>query len=46
VLSKHIPDGLADLRASWRLRDIMHAHDFLDEIESREAAAAAARQGE
>jgi hypothetical protein len=45
VLSKHIPDGLAQVR-TWKLKDIPHAHDFLDEIESREAAAAAARQGQ
>ena len=37
VLDTRIPDGLADLRRSWTLDDVVHATDLLDQLDEREA---------
>jgi hypothetical protein len=41
VLDPRIPDGLTDIRASWCLDDLMHAHDLLDQLDAIEARRAA-----
>jgi hypothetical protein len=39
VLDARIPDGLTEIRAVWTLDDLVHAHDFLDELDAAEARA-------
>jgi hypothetical protein len=34
VLDARIPDGLAEIRASWSLNDLVHAHQFLDQLDA------------
>jgi hypothetical protein len=36
-LDARIPDGLTAIRQGWTLADILHAHDFLDELDAAEA---------
>lgn len=43
MLSQHIPDGLAQVK-TWNLSEVVQAHQFLDELEARDAAAKAAVQ--
>lgn len=33
MLDARIPDGLAQIRASWTLDDLVHAHELLDELD-------------
>jgi hypothetical protein len=51
-LDARIPDGLTAIRQTWCLQDLLHAHDFLDEMDAAQArtearmkAEHAARQG-
>jgi hypothetical protein len=37
VLDPRIPDGLHDIRARWTFRDIVHAHDLLDQLDAQAA---------
>lgn len=39
VVSPHIPDGLAELRARWSFADALEGHLVLDVIEAAEAEA-------
>lgn len=43
MLDARIPDGLTQIRQSWTLDDLVHAHEFFDELDAlevrREAAA-------
>jgi hypothetical protein len=34
VLDPRIPDGLADLRAHWTMPDLVHASEFLDQLDA------------
>ena len=34
VISKDIPDGLADIRRFWSCRDVLEAHMTLDTLEA------------
>jgi hypothetical protein len=43
VLDPRIPDGLADLRRSWSLTDVVHGHELLDQLDAREASRASLR---
>lgn len=43
VLDERIPDGLADIRAAWTLDDVVHATDFLDQLDTLAARDAAER---
>lgn len=45
MLDARIPDGLTDVRQGWILDDIVHGHEYLDELDAkaaRDAAKAAA----
>jgi hypothetical protein len=37
VLDARIPDGLTAIRQTWCLQDILHAHDWLDEMDAAQA---------
>lgn len=37
VLDPRVPDGLADLRTSWCLDDLVHAAEFLDQLDEHAA---------
>jgi len=32
-LDPRIPDGLTEIRANWSLTDVVHAHQFLDQLD-------------
>jgi glycogen synthase len=36
-LDARIPDGLTAIRQGWHLPDILHAHDWLDEMDAAQA---------
>lgn len=36
-MDARIPDGLTAIRQSWSLQDILHAHDWLDEMDAAQA---------
>jgi hypothetical protein len=44
VLDPRIPDGLTDIREGWSLDDVVHGHEFLDELDVAEARARAAAE--
>lgn len=39
MLDARIRDGLSDIRSSWTLDDLVHAHELLDELDVVEARA-------
>lgn len=43
VLDPRIPDGLADIRRSWSMTDVIHGHELLDQLDSRETTRASLR---
>lgn len=46
MLDPRVPDGLSDIRASWTIDDICHAHDLLDELDAAEARSEARARAE
>lgn len=45
VASKHVPDGLADIRQRWRFWDVVEAHMAIDALEAVEARARKQAEG-
>jgi len=46
VLDARIPDGLTAIRQSWCLQDLLHAHDWLDEMDAAQARTEARHKAE